>query len=235
MIGFLPTPIPAVQALGGVARNEAIYDTELTNNGVNLLGTKITVFSSYNQFATVTAAPAGIAKQPGRDTNLSGSGTAGLPQGVQMFAYAWSNEIHAGQADLATFDNRVVFELINRFRRLSSASLVINQTNNYMTVRLPELVAFEDSLNVQTTQGSATVVTPFVGDRKGKAMTSTQRYQAGGGRIATVRNSPYIFQPLQNFRVVVDTPTVAAGVTLITPVPLWHVHKFAGITVRGIS
>lgn len=252
MIGFLPTPVPAVQTVGGVARNENIYDAELVPmTPANILGTQIQTFNNFGQFQTVAPPPpaAPITKQPNRDTNLSGTaGGGGLPQGTQMFAYAWACEIHTGNADLGLAANVGVFEQINRYRRLTAAILQINQTNQFITQRLVDLLSFEDAMYVNTTHGAATVMAPAIGSRAGKSMTSTQRY-ATKRRIKNrktgqvyekpgvvlVRNSPYILQPIQNFRILHPTATTATGDTFALTVPLWVVDKFLGVLVRGIS
>jgi hypothetical protein len=230
---LLPTPVPAVQTIGGTARNEPVYDVELVNSGVNILGTTIVCFQDFNAFKTVTAPP--IQKQQDRDTNLGGSGASGLPQGHQMFAYAWTCEVHAMDADLATFANRFVLEQINRFRRLSAARFKINQTNQYITVRLVDLVGYEDSLYANTTHGGTTVITPNVGAKTGKALTSTQRYRGEDGKARLVRNSPYVIMPQQQFRVETTTPQTSSGATFILTVPLAPVHKFLGVLVRPLA
>ena len=245
MIGFLPTPIPAVQTVGGVARAEPVYDSELVSNQVSCLGTQITCFSDYDSFKTVSpAAPNNITKQPDRDTNLSGSGASGLPQGNQAFIYAWSCELNTFNSNLSTAANAVVFEELNRYRRLSAAVFRINQTNAFITRRLVDLVSFEDSMSVSTTHNSVTVIAPDVGNRRGVSMTSTQRYRATRKnprtgakekRVVLVRSSPYVLQPQQQFRVTTGTPAVATGQTFTPTVTFGVVHKFHGILVRGIG
>jgi hypothetical protein len=229
MSGFLPTPIPAVGTVGGVARNEPIYDSEgLAAAGAAVPATPIRTFVNYGQFAT-----AGLpnVKQPGRDTNLSGA-ASGLPQGHQHFAVAWTQEVHAMDANLSLAANVVVFEQIHRYRRMGSTTLQINNNNAYITVRNVELLGFEDSLNVFTTHGAATVIAADVGDRKGKSLMSIQRFKTAQG-ITPPKNSPYVLQPLQIFSCNTTVPGTATALTL--QVALYKVDKFSGVLVRGIS
>lgn len=216
----LPSQIPALGSIAGLARKEPIYDTEVL---ANTIGTSINTFANFTSFAN---SPTNVlTKQFGRDTNLTGS-QGGLPQAHRHMAYKWRCSVRTLDGNVANASNNVIFENIRRYRQLSSAIFQLAQTR-YITVPLTELVSFVDSEYFATTATNQYIASPNAG--------------AQLGRDLTVGGEPKVLEPLESFLIVIGTPSTGTIATLstvgttTTGCNLYVMNVIDGVLTRGIT
>ena len=147
----LPSEIPALGKIAGLARKEPIYDTEVV---LATPGTQISVFANFTSFSN---APTNVlSKAFGRDTNLTGS-QGGLPQAHRHMWYKWRMKCRSMDANLTLGANAGLLETIRRYRQLSYCIFQLAQTR-YITVQADELIGWTES--EQTTLSTAIVPNP---------------------------------------------------------------------------
>lgn len=213
--GIQLVPLPAQGTVAGRPRKESVYDTDVWSTS-QAIPSQIVLFSNFTAFSIAPGNTA-ITKQFGRDTNLRGASSSGLPQATHFFWYAWRNKIRTLGANLTTAPNVVASEQILRVRQLSYAQFAF-QSSTLMTVQLDELPDGVGPQNVFTTHTSTTVFSPVTGtDRRGKDVT--------------VMGRPVELNALEAFTIPVSTPQGGFTPTL----DLFCTAQLDGILLRGLS
>jgi hypothetical protein len=223
--------LPPIGTIQAIPRKESPFDSEcIAATTATALPASIALFQTYRTFQNAPGAIAGgggnaTAKQPDRDTNLSGA-TGALPQGYQLFWYEWRTSIHALDANLNTPGTCYVFEALQRVRRLGAVKYLATQ-NPLVTVSLADLISYIDSLFVSTTNEQQTVVTNSIGFRGGKTMT--------------VGGKPYKINPTEQLSVSIFFPGSNSGYSQAfnpstigpTPVNYYATSYLDGVLLRA--
>lgn len=214
--GIQLVPLPAQGTVAGRPRKESVYDTDCWITGA-AIPAQITLFQNFSAFSVVP--PSLLTKQFGRDTNLRGSGSSGLPQATHFFWYAWRCKVRAMGSNLGTAANVVVSEQILRATVLSYAQFNF-QSSTLLTVQLDELPSGTGPAYTNTTQNVATVFSlpNGVPDRR-------------IGKDVTVMGRPIELNALEAFTVPVFTPQ--GGFT--PTAELYVTMVLDGVLLRGLS
>lgn len=213
--GVPVSPITPPETVSGAARKEPLFDTAvIANNAV--MEPSVEVFTNFSQF---NVKPTGVtaSKKYGRDTNLRGSGGAGLPARTEFLWYEGRVKVRALGADLSLAENKAVWEEINRYRQISSIEFRF-QNNPLVHVQLDELPDGVGPSWGYSTHSDAVILGPHcVPDRSGKHFT------LGG--------NPIPINQQQDFSTVLHTPEMGFQPTVdlfITPI-------YEGVLIRPIT
>lgn len=154
MNGLQLVPLPSQGTVAGRPRKESILDTEVYPSNASI-ATQITMFQNFSAFAN--APVNGYTKQFGRDTNLRGAGSGGLPAATHFFWYGWRLKYRALGTNLGTAANVVIFEQFNRIRELSFCQFNFTSAT-LMTVQSDELPSGVGPQYANTTHTTATIL-----------------------------------------------------------------------------
>lgn len=131
--------IPAPPSVGGRPRRQPLYDTEVIKGSTTIPNE----FMLFNNFAQFRVAPEdtniGQAKDTGgRDTNLSGGGTSGLPHGFAFYAYSMRLKYLTYGINLTSAGNIAISDELRRIRELCSVVVKL-QAVEYIVVPSHEI------------------------------------------------------------------------------------------------
>lgn len=213
--GMNMVAVPPLGTTGGRPRKEALYDREVYPDDTTL-ATEKKVFSNFSQFADAAVTPAAT-KQEGRDTNLAGSGSVGLPNGHLFHWYEWRHALTPLGSNVATNANKGVLEEIHRAISLSYCEFRFTQTV-LITCPMAELPAGTGPAWGSTSQNDTVALGPnCVPNRQGK--------------VIAINQNPIVIRGLQQFQISNKTPELGFTPT----VDLFTLHVLDGILVRAIT
>lgn len=212
--GIQLVPLPAQGTVAGRPRKESVYDSDVWT--IAAIPAQINLFQNFSAFST---APAALTKQYGRDTNLRGAGSSGLPQATHFFWYAWRCKIRALASNLGSAANVVVSEQINRVRELAYCQFNF-QSSTLITLPLDELPSGVGAAYTNSTHNASTVFSLPNGVPS-----------RGQGKDVTVMGRPIELNALEAFTIPIFVPQGA-----FTPTAeLYPQMQLDGVLLRGLS
>ncbi|MCC6752043.1 MAG: hypothetical protein IT371_30605 [Deltaproteobacteria bacterium] len=213
--GIQLVPLPSQGTVAGRPRKESVYDTDVYL-AATAMPQQILLF---NNFAAFSVAPALGPKQFGRDTNLRGTGTGGLPQATHLFWYSWRLKCRSLGTNLNQPANAVVPEQMNRWRELGYAQFAF-QTSVLITTQLDELPSGAGPQSIFTTVTNTTMPSLPSG------IPSKRE-----GKDVTIMGRPVELNALEAFNVPVFVPQGGFA----PQVDLYITAVLDGVLLRGLS
>lgn len=147
-------PMPSQGTVAGRPRKESIYDTEVYV-GAAAAARQLSTFSNLVAFATAPTTTA-LTKQFGRDANLRGTSSGGLPAAAHFFWYGWRCYWNYMGSNLNTDANLGATELLHRIMGLCYVQFNF-QTSNLLTLKAVELPSGVGPQHIATTRTGGTV------------------------------------------------------------------------------
>lgn len=215
--GIQLVPLPSQGTVAGRPRKESVYDTD-----VYLAATAMPAqLVLFNNFASFSVTPALGVKQFGRDTNLRGTGSGGLPQATHLFWYAWRLKVRSlgTNLNLESGANAVVPEQMNRWRELTWIQFAF-QTSVLITTQCDELPSGAGP------QGIFTTVTQTTMPSLPSGIPSKRE-----GKDVTIMGRPVELNALEAF----TTPIYLPQGSFSPQVDLYVTGVLDGVLLRGLS
>ena len=214
--GIQLVPLPSQGTVAGRPRKESVYDTDVYNSAV-AIPQVITLFSNFTNFSVVPTST--LTKQFGRDTNLRGSGSGGLPQATHLFWYAWRCKLRTVGSNLNTVANAVMPEQLNRIRELAYTTFEFS-TSTLITAQLDEIPSGAGPQFIATTVNATTMPSLPSG-------VPSKRE----GKDVTIMGRPVELNALESFTVPIRVVQGAFSPTA----EVWLTVVLDGVLLRGLS
>lgn len=213
--GIQLVPLPSQGTVAGRPRKESVYDTDVYLAATTMPAQLVL----FNNFAAFSVSPTLGVKQFGRDTNLRGTGSGGLPQATHLFWYSWRLKSRTLGSSLNTAANAVMPEQLNRWRELAWIQFAF-QTSVLITTQADELPSGAGPQSIFTTFTETTMPSLPSG------IPSKRE-----GKDVTIMGRPVELNALEAFTTPIYIPQGAFSPT----VDVYVTGMLDGVLLRGLS
>jgi hypothetical protein len=213
--GIQLVPLPAQGTVAGRPRKESVYDSDVYLAAV-VIPQQLLLFNNLSAFSV--APPLGP-KQFGRDSNLRGTGSGGLPQATHFFWYAWRLKARTLGTNLNLPANATIPEELNRWRELAFVQFAF-QTSVLITAQADEIPSGAGPQFITTTVAATTMPSLPSG-------VPSKRE----GKDVTIMGRPVELNALESFTVPVNVPQGGFAPTAA----VYLTCVLDGVLLRGLS